>query len=269
MLTFVPACAGLSLMLPPRRPLLMWLGCALLALTIGLKLFSVTLLGLLFCKRAWWARRRQQRIGSLRTMGDTLRLPGNGSVRQAARRIGQVRDAGLGMWLNMTDTSELWSFANFLHYRFYAAPLWPAMAQTPPDVFQAVVIGSGIILGLPALWIFLRRPWAQMDRMALWEEVALVGICWSFIDPIGRTAHFVTLLPAMGLILYRRLADWHERRVLPRIWEWSLLGLVATTVLFLVKIKAWNDQHLVHALGPVLVGPVSLVCDDTSRDSPA
>ncbi len=240
-ITFGSGCAGLLLMLPSARLRKQALGAVLLGFSIGLKLTTVPLLAMLLIKRAW----RNAALVAACSFGFLWLLPhwlmGSKQHLALSRRI---EGSMFNMWLQVKDTEQTWSFANFLHYRIYIDPLWPSLSETPPHVYQLLCVAVTLIIGLPALHVMLRRKWSNMDAMSLWEEVAMIGVAWALIDPDGRTHHYVTLVPAFCYVMYRRLEAWHQRGEAPRRWQWCCYLAVGVTNLWLLRFPEPYAHHV-------------------------
>lgn len=258
MLTFMPACVGLALMLPGGGQIRLLAGAALVAIGIGGKLFAVVLLAYLWCKRAWFAASLTTVCALMLCWGIPYFLLGADTFANL-QALKQNTRWGKGMWLMEEDVHLFWSFANFVYYRLYNVPYWPDLAHTPPRLYQLFMVACTLAVGLPVFWIFQRKSWQHMDHTTLWEEIALVGVSWAIIDPVGQTAHFVTVVPALGFIVARRLADWHEYRLAPRWWETLLFLVIAVCNLFLwVRFPSWGHHHWYMYSGLYSLGQFAL-----------
>jgi len=234
MITFMGGVLGMSLMMVTRRRRQQVLGVVLLAASIGLKLTTVPLLAMLLIKRAW----RQAAAVAALSVGFLWGLPYLAMGPEVHGRLSQrIEGNTLNMWMQVKDTTCTWSFTNFLHYRTFVRPLWPGLENTAPAAFQLVCLAATFLIGLPVLYLMRRCDWREMNAMRLWEEIALVGVAWSLIDPDGRTAHFVAMVPAFGLIIYRRLEAWHTRGEAPRPWQWALFLVVCAANLWLLRLR--------------------------------
>jgi hypothetical protein len=254
-ITFVCGCLGMLLMLPKYRAVLQAGGAALLAFSIGLKLTTLPLLAMLLIKRGW----REAAAVALVSFGILWLLPYavlGGDLH--ARLSGLVEGNSLNMWLQIEDTTQTWSLANFLHYRIFVDPLWPGLADLPPQAYQLLCVIVTLLVGLPALQVMLRCRWRRMSPGLLWEELAMVGVAWALIDPDGRTAHYVTMVPAYGLIIHRRLEAWHRQRELPSAWEWACFLLICITNLWLVRLPDPVAHHFYMHYGLFSLGMLTL-----------
>jgi hypothetical protein len=255
MITFTSGCLGLWLMMPQRKWSAQICGGGLLAFSIGLKLFTLPLLVMLALKGGW----RQAAAVSVATIGVLWLLPRAVLSSAVYDELSAISNsATMNMWLQVKDTSQTWSFLNFVHYRIFLDPVWPGLDAMSPRAYQAICVVATILIGLPTLRVLLRCRWRDMDATQLWEELAMVGVAWALIDPDGRTAHYVSLVPAFSLIIYRRLEAWHERREAPRLWQWATILVIGFTTLWLVRLPEPLAHHWYMQYGLFSIGLFSL-----------
>ena len=159
-ITFTAGCVGMLLMLGNLRTKLQFLGCALLAFSIGLKLITLPLLAMLIIKRAWWQSAAVATAAAFLFWGFPFLVLGPTEYFQLHNKT--FADAP-GMWLQIQDSTHLWSFVNFLAYRIYSAPLIPGTEQLPTWIFQLICLSVTLLVGLPILRVMLGRPWRDMS----------------------------------------------------------------------------------------------------------
>lgn len=264
MITFTCGCLGLWLMMaggaeqPSSRTKLgprSFLGAGLLAFSIGLKLFTLPLLAMLVIKRAW----REAAVVGILAAGVLWLLPRAAMGPDVYAELSQLTNSStLNMWLQVKDTTQTWSFLNFLHYRIYVAPLWPGLAELPPRAYQLICAAATFLIGLPTLHVLLRCRWRDMTAVRLWEEIAMIGVAWALIDPDGRTAHYVTMVPAFCLIVSRRLEAWHQAGDRPRLWEWTLFLVIGVTNLWMIRLPEPLAHHWYMNFGLFSLGMFAL-----------
>ncbi len=255
MIMFTCGCLGLWLMIPGKKWPAQFCGGVLLAFSIGLKLFTLPLLVMLVIKGDW---RRAAGV-SLAAIGIIWLLPRAVLGSTLYEELSAVSNAAtLNMWLQVKDTTQTWSFLNFVHYRIFVDPLWSGLDAMSPRVYQLICVLATVLIGLPTLRVLLRSRWRDENATRLWEEIAMVGVAWALIDPDGRTAHFVTLVPAFSLIAYRRLEAWHDRREPPHWCQWMLSLTIGLTTLWLVRLPEplahhWYMQYGLFSTGLFLL----------------
>jgi hypothetical protein len=264
MITFTCGCLGLWLMMAAGagRPLSgkafglrSFLGAGLLAFSIGFKLFTLPLLAMLVIKRAW----REAVAVAILAVGFMSLLPRAVMGPEVYAELSQLTNSStLNMWLQVKDTTQTWSFLNFLHYRIYVAPLWPGLAELPPRAYQLICAAATFLIGLPTLHVLLRCRWREMTAARLWEEIAMIGVAWALIDPDGRTAHYVTMVPAFCLIVSRRLEAWHQRGERPRLWEWTVFLVIGFTNLWMIRLPEPLAHHWYMNFGLFSLGMFAL-----------
>ncbi len=264
MITFTCGCLGLWLMMAaaadrpspsktfgPRS----FRGAALLAFSIGLKLFTLPLLAMLVVKRAW----REAAVVGILAAGILWLLPRAAMGPDVYAELSQrTNSSTLNMWLQVQDTTQTWSFLNFLHYRIYIAPLWPGLSGMPTRAYQLICAAATLLIGLPTLHVLFRCRWRDMTAARLWEEIAMIGVAWALIDPDGRTAHYVTMVPAFCLIVSRRLEAWHQAGERPRLWEWTVFLVVAVTNLWMIRLPEPLARHWYMHFGLFSLGMFAL-----------
>lgn len=264
MITFTCGCLGLWLMMVTNvgRPqcgkglgLRGLFGAGLLAFSIGFKLFTLPLMAMLVIKRAW---REAVAVGIL-TVGFVWLLPRLAMGPEVYAELSQLTNSSTAnMWLQVKDTTQTWSFLNFLHYRIYIAPLWSGLAELPPRAYQLICAAATFLIGLPTLHVLLRCRWRDMNAARLWEEIAMIGVAWALIDPDGRTAHYVTLVPAFCLIVTRRLEAWHQAGERPRLWEGTVFLVIGLTNLWMIRLPEPLAHHWYMNFGLFSLGMFAL-----------
>ena len=182
MITFTCGCLGLWLMIPRKKWPPQFCGGVLLAFSIGLKLFTLPLLIMLVIKGDW---RRAAGV-SLAAIGIIWLLPRAVLGSALYEELSAISNsATLNMWLQVKDTTQTWSFLNFVHYRIFVDPLWSGLDAMSPRAYQLICVLATVLIGLPTLRVLLRSRWRDENATRLWEEIAMVGVRLG-VDRSGR-----------------------------------------------------------------------------------
>lgn len=249
-LSFAPACLGMGLMLK-RSWLRTLTGGMLLALTTGMKMYPLALIGILWVKRAW----REAAVASMLAVAAIWLLPWAilGPTEFARVRAQQASSAGSDMWMH-DESFELWGLPNFLHYRCYTKPWFSGTETIPPVYFQIAMAGVTAIVGLFVLPALTRCRWSETTAAELLEDIAIVGVAICLVDPVGRTAHFVMAVPAHCLLVAGWVNAWRRRRELPGAFTCIAYGFVLLANNFLLvsmpgSRHTWYMHYGVFPLG--------------------
>ena len=121
-------------------------------------------------------------------------------------------------------------------------PLATARRIALPEAFLLALGGILLEIGYTRILSFkLVDPFPAIVFALAMLGLGVGGILVAVVGRF-RLAVVERAVPAFCLIIYRRLEAWHDRRELPRVWEWTIFLAICATNLWLVRL-AYPIRH--------------------------